>query len=220
MVWLGGINAGTAQIIYVKASTAGLNNGTSWANAFTNLQTGLATATPGSQIWVAKGTYWPGSARATSFVLPSGVLLYGGFQGTEAPFTNRNWQTNTTVLSGEIGNTNESGDNVFHVVIGNTGANIDGFMITGGNADGPYPHNNGPGLFNSNAAPTVANCIFVSNQTARAGSRAADFNYNSSPIIVDSTFVANSGYWGGGICNVAGSVPVISNCLFQANTAD
>ncbi len=209
-----------AGVVYVKHDAVGANTGQSWANAFTNLQSALSTAPMGSEIWVAKGTYWPGTARADSFVLPAGVVLYGGFSGAETRITNRNWHTNLSILSGEIGNTNVPSDNVFHVVVGSAGALLDGFTVTGGNANGSYPHNNGAGLFNSNASPTVANCTFVSNQTARAGSGAGIYNFSSSPTIMNSSFVGNSGYWGGGICNLAGSSPVISNCVFQANTAD
>lgn len=212
--------AAFAVVIHVKHDAVGANTGQSWANAFTNLQSALSVAVGESEIWVAKGTYWPGSARGTSFVLPSGVMLYGGFDGTETSLTNRNWRTNLTVLSGEIGSTNDPGDNAFHVVIGSSGAFLDGFTVTGGYADGTYPHNNGAGLFNSNASPTVANCTFSNNRTALAGSGAGIFNYNSSPVIANCTFVGNSGYWGGGICNLNGASPVISNCLFQANTAD
>ena len=33
---------------------AGINNGTSWADAFIDLQAGLSAATPFDQIWVSK----------------------------------------------------------------------------------------------------------------------------------------------------------------------
>jgi len=45
------------NIIFVNYAATGLNNGTSWTNAYTSFQTALNSAVSGKQIWVAKGTY-------------------------------------------------------------------------------------------------------------------------------------------------------------------
>lgn len=47
------------QIWYVQASARGKQTGTSWENAFPLLQTALARAKAGDQIWVAAGVYTP-----------------------------------------------------------------------------------------------------------------------------------------------------------------
>ncbi|MBP6680182.1 MAG: hypothetical protein KA166_03260, partial [Saprospiraceae bacterium] len=50
------------DIIYVKKDATGNNDGSSWSNAYTNLQDALLTgcACGGTtQIWVAAGTYYP-----------------------------------------------------------------------------------------------------------------------------------------------------------------
>ncbi|RMD98731.1 MAG: right-handed parallel beta-helix repeat-containing protein, partial [Bacteroidetes bacterium] len=44
-----------AQVIYVKPNAQG--DGTSWENATGNLQKALQSATEGTQVWVAAGTY-------------------------------------------------------------------------------------------------------------------------------------------------------------------
>src|SRR5574342_685318 len=79
-------------------------SGTSWANAYGNPQAALANAAC-TEIWVAQGTYKPtnGTDRTISFVLKSGVALYGGFAGSETLLTQRNLAVNPTILSGEIG---------------------------------------------------------------------------------------------------------------------
>lgn len=45
--------------LHVDAMATGNDDGTDWANAFTDLQSALAVATPGDQVWVAAGTYRP-----------------------------------------------------------------------------------------------------------------------------------------------------------------
>ena len=79
----GRVNAG---VIFVNADAIGNNDGTSWENAFTDLQDALAASEGGAQIWVAAAMYTPdgpaGNRKAT-FQLISGVGLYGGFAGGE-----------------------------------------------------------------------------------------------------------------------------------------
>ncbi len=144
-------------IRYVNPSASGANNGTTWANAYTDLQSALVDSDLGNldQIWVAAGTYYPSVrtnpslARTESFVLKNGVEMYGGFDGTESALEDRDWEANTTILSGDIGTTSDSSDNCYHVVTA-SGVNdltlLDGFTITGGNADGQN-HQIGAGLW-------------------------------------------------------------------------
>jgi len=129
------------QIIYVKYDAIGDNNGISWQNAFTQLQPALQNAQYGDQIWVAAGTYLPtvGTDRNSTFFLPKGVSLWGGFSGIESTILQRNISINLTVLSGDIGISGAYHDNVYHVVSilgGDYLTIIDGFSITLGNADG------------------------------------------------------------------------------------
>src|SRR5262249_55988200 len=123
---------------YVNGSdTTGSNTGTSWANAFTSLQSALTNASvhPGDQILGARGTYTPtsGTGRTASFVLDAGVAVYGGFAGTETALSQRNVATNVTTLSGDIGTVGDSSDNSYHVVTSSKldkTAILDGFTIT------------------------------------------------------------------------------------------
>ena len=83
-----------ANIMYVKQTATGLNNGTSWANAFTSLQAALsqtASCPSVNQIWLAKGTYKPSSVfdQAAAFVMKPNLKIYGSFAGTEANLADR-----------------------------------------------------------------------------------------------------------------------------------
>jgi hypothetical protein len=80
-----------AAIIYVKHDAAGLNNGTSWANAYTDLEMALLFAMSGDEVWVARGTYYTSSSNdsSSSFVLNNGVKLYGNFFGNENSISER-----------------------------------------------------------------------------------------------------------------------------------
>jgi hypothetical protein len=144
----------SSTIWYVNGVATGSNNGLSWANAFTSLQSALADAQAGDQIWVAQGTYKPTNStdRTISFALDNGVAVYGGFAGTETQLSQRDWVHNLTTLSGAIGT---PGNGSYHVVTdtGTAGPTVlDGFTITGGNAESSntaFPQNSGGGMHNS-----------------------------------------------------------------------
>ena len=106
----------------------GNNNGTTWGNAYNNLQTALVAAQSGDQIWVAKGMYLPSADasgatslsnnRTKTFVMKNSVAIYGGFSGhgTETQLSDRDFKNNVTTLSGDIGTVNVNTDNCYHVV--------------------------------------------------------------------------------------------------------
>ncbi len=160
--------ARAAGVIYVNHAASGSDDGSSWTNAYTDLQDALTVATSGDEIWVAQGTYYPtsGTDLYISFMLKDGVALYGGFAATETLRSQRNWENNSTVLSGDIGTQGITSDNSYHVVTSNgldNTAILDGFTVTGGNADGSDSDDNGGGIYNTNSNPTLNNLIVSSN---------------------------------------------------------
>ena len=99
--------------IYVKADAIGHNDGTTWSNAFTDLNEALSAAVSTSQyygttpdVWVAAGVYYGDTSEATgtAFTIQQGVNVYGGFAGTEASLAERQLTTDhlplTTILDG------------------------------------------------------------------------------------------------------------------------
>jgi len=232
------------NIVYVKEGAAG--DGSSWDNA-KDLSTALAETVNGTEIWVAAGTYKPGTERTDSFQLKSGVAVYGGFSGTETDFNQRDAIANITRLSGDIGAGNDDTDNCYHVVIGSGADNtakLDGFIIEGGNANGTSsPNNRGGGIYIQNGNPIVSGCTFSNNYTSNRGGGAylesfdstfsgCTFTNNSAAkngggayitfskmIFEDSTFSANDAVTsGGGIYLVSADISVFSSTL-TANTA-
>ncbi len=74
-----------ADVLYVDAAATGASDGSSWTDAYTDLQAALAAAVATDEIWVAAGTYRPTVApdRTISIALKNGVGVSGGFDGTE-----------------------------------------------------------------------------------------------------------------------------------------
>jgi predicted outer membrane repeat protein len=213
-----------SKVIYVKWDAGGSDNGASWTNAYTDLQSALSAAISGDEIWVAEGTYKPttGTDRTVSFALKDGVAIYGGFAGTESLRSQRDFEANITILSGDlngddIGFTNND-ENSHQVTTGsstNHTAVLDGFTITGGNANA-YPSEWGGGMYNSNGNPSLANIVFAANYAESRGGGL--YNGNSSPQLTNITFNNNTAYDGGGIYNYESS-PQLLNVVFDGNIA-
>ena len=211
-------------ILYVNANATGNNDGSSWANAFTNFETAIAAANCfyGNQIWVARGTYKPtsGTNRDAAFTMRNNLSIYGGFLGVETMLSQRNYRLYPTILSGDIGVQGNSADNSFSVVRNNANglnntAVLDGFTITGGNANkGEYIGNRGGGIFNRLSSPFINNCIIVGNSAAEYGG--GIFHESSSAQIVNTVLAGNTALFGGGAYNES-ATPTFINCTFASN---
>jgi hypothetical protein len=231
-----GATAG-CTVIYVNDTATGSHDGSSWANAYTDIQQALADAAARTyplnvQIWVAAGTYTPtsGTDRAASFRLINGVALYGGFAGSESALEDRDWRTHPTILSGDIGAAGDSADNSYHVVSSASASPatlIDGFTITAGNANSFELEgaNAGGGMYNAISSPTVRNIVFIANSAGTGGGMAnvgTGFIYvtGSYPIIDHVMFLGNSAGSGGGMANAYGGSPTLVDVVFSGNYAN
>jgi hypothetical protein len=254
-------------ILYVDKDAPGSNDGSSWINAFNYLQDALIPADPTGgpvEIRVAEGIYKPdqGAAvapgdRQASFWLKARVTVKGGYAGFGEPDPNaRDIELNETILSGDLtgddGHNFENNDeNSYHVVTGGARGEttiLDGFNITGGNANGPsWTDGQGGGLLISpDYGVTITNCTIIRNRAEGCGGGmhfsgwggndslitncrftsnrskstggALSLDGESSPDIINCVFAGNSAVTGGAIGNIEGYLGII-NCTFTGNHA-
>jgi len=219
-------SAGAVGVRYAKEFATGSGDCSSWTNACT-LQSALSGAVSGDEIWVKEGTHKPtgGTDREISFQLVSGVRVFGGFAGTENARSQRKPAANPTILSGDLtgndgpGFTN-NGENSYHVVVGsetNSSAILDGFTISGGNANGSGTNDRGGGMYNNYGSPSLKN-VTLSNNSANMYGGGMD-NSNSSPNLTKVTFSGNSATYGGGMRNSFSSAPTLTNVTLSGNSA-
>ncbi|MFK7774069.1 MAG: choice-of-anchor Q domain-containing protein [Saprospiraceae bacterium] len=236
----------SAKVIYVDTDiTSGNQDGSSWENSYSILQFAIIEAEYGDTIWVAEGTYKPtnSSFRTIYFSLNNGVKWYGGFQGNETDLSQRDYEINETILSGDIGIEGDSTDNSYHVVytLGTDSTTIiDGFSIMHGQAShtntfyfGHFNYGGGISvdvdLTNTTAMPQILNCTFRNNSAKIGGGAMSMFTTLSShinPMIDNCKFFGNSTFFGrgGAICREGGTNTgedyIISNCLFENNFSE
>jgi hypothetical protein len=238
-----------AGVLYVDRDAPGpTHDGLSWATAFTEVQTALDAAGAGDEIWVAAGVYYPdydpAEGRYTgyvtaSFVLRPGVALYGGFAGGETGREQRNWRANASVLSGDLDRNDVTdaqgvitttqyitGANAWTVVMGGGvtwTAGLDGFTLTGGNANGGTPDDEwyaasqtGGGM-HLGGVPVLRNLTFAGNAAGNGGGL---FNFiGAAPRMENLRFYGNAAqHGGGGLFNTTSS-PRLVNVVFENNTA-
>jgi len=235
---------GFSQTYYVDQNATGANDGSSWVNAFTDLELALAEQDNGftGEIRVAGGqTFYPSASRLCTsgctsprdyyFLIHEDIQLKGSYDVS----TDTQDYSNPTILNGDVGVPDNTADNTLRVVITTNLTNtavIDGFTITQGNANGvnyatvnnvSFANSRGGGMYNQYSSPSITNTTLVNNSTWLYGGGMC--NENSSPSITNSTFVNNSAVeYGGGIFNIANedaySSPTIINSTFYNNSAN
>lgn len=208
------------RIIYVKEGAIG--DCSSWENAC-RLQTALYIAEVDDEVWVAAGVYKPttSSNREATFHLKSKVEIYGGFPASGGEWSEREWETHVTLLSGDIGIIGNYDDNSYHIVDGSGVDNtaiLDGFTISGGNANGNSPNNNGGGIYSIGGNLLLRNVIIENNTASSMGG--GMFNYSESNPTLENVKVRNNfAEGGGGMYNGDSSSPNLSSVQFSNNSA-
>lgn len=195
----------TSGIVYVKKGATG--NGSNWQNAageFADAKKVAKTNTAITQIWVAGGRniplYSPGDNNFgkadgvnNTFLLVKNVKIYGGFAGTQTTLAVRNLalMTNKSSLDGA--------NNFYHVVLSSgdvESALLDGFTITGSNANG-------------------TNRISVNRSYINLNSGSGIYNASFSPVLTNVVISSNSSIYGGGVNNESASSPELTNVIIS-----
>lgn len=229
-----GLATGTAHAItlYVDRSAVGANNGLSWNEAFVDLQDALLIAQQGDQIWIANGEYHPAPPgnEYVSFVVPTGVALYGGFAGGESLISERNISANPTILSGDLGDddvygsiqwssgwniTTPNSDCIVNIPVADADTVLDGLTIQQAHS----AYGSGAGARIVGGSPRIANCTFWRNLAGFAWGGGLMLQ-DSQATITNTRFIQN---WchlgnGGGIYIDGASQVTVIGCEFTENT--
>jgi hypothetical protein len=202
---------GFAAIHRVDQNARASGDGTSWGSAYNYLQSALAVANSGDEIWIARGNYYPdqtsgsdtNSVNAT-FTLISGVEIYGGFLGTETQRSQRAPRAYRTVLNGQVANSGKA-ENVVTGTSADVTALLDGCTIANGER----------GLIcDAGGAPVIVGCRFVENS---GGSNNGGGVWNDGALTLRGcSFLGNTAFWGAGLYSTSSGITV-ENCTFLGN---
>lgn len=156
-------------VMRVNSSTQGATqDGAAWSTAYRTIQAAIGAAASGDEVWVAASA----APYQEKITLKAGVALYGGFVGTEATRSQRNWTSNTTVLDGTgitggaIATTSAAGTVLDGFSIVNCTNGYPAVYVTGGSvgvANCKITGNSGRGLSVSSGSANVTNCLLAAN---------------------------------------------------------
>ncbi|TDJ59305.1 MAG: hypothetical protein E2O40_00260 [Planctomycetota bacterium] len=233
---------GQADVLFVDDDAAPGGDGSGWSTAYRFLQDALqVAAVPAngvSEIRVGQGTYLPDRTelapggtgdRSASFSLVLDVSLRGGYAGLGAadPDT-RDPRFFESVLSGDLAgddapgfvNNAENSAHIVSVTDATAATTLDGFTISGGNANVSKPDSRGAGLLKQGGAVTVIDCVFQFNAApAQAFNGAGVAAIGGTIAITGSTFDSNAGGGHGGAILLSSCDGVLDDCHFTNNTA-
>lgn len=216
--------------VFVKKDATGNNDGTSWNDAYKDLDFAINTTEIG-EIWVAAGTYYPSTDLSgaipdsdihKTFRLKENIAIYGGFKGDEESLDQRDWENNQTILSGDLGEQDVLTDNIRHVVSAeyadlDMNTILDGLTIRDGYTGNQY---GGAGIFvnqTSGGSFILRNCIIENNYSFRDGG--GIYVFNSDPIIENNIIRNNKAFRGGGVYLYYSDAVLVGN-LISNNQVD
>ncbi len=204
------ISPGANNTVYVTPTGGG--NGSTWANATSDLQ-GAIDASGGSgtrKVFVAIGNY----NIPAPVVMKNNTEIYGGFDpgGGITELSHARILPNKTGGDGSVLNGGGVRRLVFNGSNGlNNSAVLDGFTLTNGNA------NQGGAIFNVSSSPTFNNLVIRNNAALEAGG--AFYSQESSMKLSNAVVRHNSAPYGGAFYNNNNSNAVITNVSIYDNAA-
>jgi predicted outer membrane repeat protein len=168
------------------------------------IQAGCDLAQHGDTVLVGPGTYTISAQGSNQYGMIS--ILRGSADMTIVGEAG----AGATILDGQF-------QNRIFFFQGETELTVDGFTFTAGEA--PLTGSFTGGAFAAHfSSPVMKNCVFINNSANDGG--AYWYGGFGTPLILDCVFIGNSGVNGGAmyLINSPGNV-VVSNCLFEDNTA-
>jgi len=230
---LGMVSIAGGRTIYVDVDAASANDGSSWTNAYNDLQDGLTAASSGDEIRVAQGVYRPSEpfppspphpaelplgisngqdaavmavSRTATFMLRKGVAIRGGYAGFSEPVPDaRNIKLYETILSGDLAGNDRKVNDPRHLL-----------------SDPCRAENCYHVVMIARDDETVLDGLTITggNDNGSQGNGGGLHNFEASPILINCIFSENSANRdGGGIANFGGS-PTLINCIFSRNSAN
>ena len=240
---IGAVFSNIPSRYYVDINAPNNGDGLSWATAFDTIEDALIASVGDQEIWIAEGTYIPGSTRNDSFIIElNNMKIYGGFEGTEIQLTDRTGNFET-ILSGDLlgddnGSANKT-DNAYHVVTLRSNdrtraqtVTLDGLTITKGQADGSVGIDQEAGaIYASEGANNIAinNCKIIDNYGEQGAGFTRIYDGNNEPTVSSLVEITNtifrnnisrygSAVYLGNTSAITTEVhTVIANCLFDGN---
>ncbi|MHC4258847.1 MAG: choice-of-anchor Q domain-containing protein [Planctomycetota bacterium] len=225
------------RILYVDDDANGANDGSTWANAYNDLQDALYFTGPGDEIWVAQGTYKPGpptepfpsfpghpstwptlssEVQTATFQLKNAVVIKGGYAGFGQPDQNaRDIYTYYTVLSGDLAGNDEQVQDPCDLLNDPCRADNTFSVVTGSYTDGSAVLDGfiitGGGGYDS---------WWYIHPGGLGNYGGGICIEEGSPTVTNCTFRENRAGYGGGMYNFGDSSPKVTNCTFSRNAAD
>ena len=166
----------------------------------TSIQDAIDSASHGDVIYIAPGTYYPGTTINTR---GKAIQLLGqtGANGSRVIIDGLNQIRALACTSGETQYTR-----------------IENMVIQNGLAIGSFPDDLGGGMLIDGSSPLVKNCLFKKNIAGNGGGVCV-YRY-SEPTFEGCEFAENQALnLGGGILNIANSKPQVTDCFIRENTA-
>ncbi|MBN1764846.1 MAG: hypothetical protein JW860_06275, partial [Sedimentisphaerales bacterium] len=162
---------------------------------YPTIQEGIDAAIEGSTVIVSPGVYYENIR----------------FKGIDITLTSTD-PNDPNVIADTIIDANAAGRPVTFSGSETADCILRGFTLTGGNATGSYPDNNGGGIYGNSCMATIEKCTITGNTADYGGGLSACLGIISSCSIIN-----NNSVYSGGLSACHG---LISSCIIADNTAD